>query len=274
MASLNSRSLDAPAYRAAAFFDLDKTIIATSSAFAYGREFMNNGLISPVEALRLALAQSTYMLAGHSSAQMDATRDHLAAMARGWSVQQVRDIAADTLHTIVTPTIYAEARELMECHRRLGHDVIIISASAQELVEPIAAELGVSDTVTTRLETHNGRFTGKTLFFCKGEAKAEAVRNYAHTRRLDLDRCFAYSDSATDIPMLESVGTPVAVNPDRTLRKTAQERGWEIRTFKNPEPLFQMPTSREVGIGTGVVAGVAAATAGGWWLARRLRQAS
>nr|WP_323374246.1 HAD family hydrolase [Corynebacterium pygosceleis] len=266
-----SPSPEATTSPVAAFFDLDKTVIATSSAYAYGREFMNNGLITPAEALRMTLAQSTYMVAGHSSEQMDSTRDHLAAMVAGWDVEQVRTIVEDTLHSVVTPAIYAEARELIEHHRALGHDVIIISASAAELVEPIARELGVRKIVTTRLGTRDGKFTGEVLFYCKGAAKRRALKDLAREYAYDLDRSFAYSDSATDIPMLESVGNAVAVNPDRPLKKTALQRGWEIRTFKNPEPLFQMPSGRDVGIGTGIAAGIAAVTVGGFWLARRAR---
>ncbi|MFP7365080.1 HAD family hydrolase [Corynebacterium callunae] len=256
----------------AAFFDLDKTIIAMSSTYAYGREFMNSGLISPVEALQLTLAQATYMLAGHTSEQMDNTRDQLTAMIRGWDVQQVRTIAEETMHTVVTPTIYAEARELIEYHQERGHDVIIISASVKELVEPIARELGVEQTVTTVLESEEGRFTGEVLYYCKGDAKAQSILELAARENYDLDASYAYSDSFTDLPMLESVGHPTAVNPDRALKKTALERGWEILSFKNPEPLFQMPSSRDVGIGTGVVAGLAAVAAGGFWWMRRSRR--
>lgn len=260
--------------RVAAFFDLDKTIIAMSSTYAYGREFMQNGLISPVTALQLSLAQATYMFAGHTSEQMDNTRDQLTAMVRGWDVQQVRTIAEETMQTVVTPTIYAEARELIDYHRERGHDVIIISASVKELVEPIARELGVNQTVSTTLETIDGRYTGEVLFYCKGAAKQQAILSLADQHGYDLQSSYAYSDAATDIPMLDIVGHPVAVNPDRALKKVALERGWDILSFKNPEPLFQMPSTREMGIGTGVVAGIAAVTAGGIWWARRARRGS
>ncbi|WP_156322984.1 HAD family hydrolase [Corynebacterium deserti] len=258
--------------KVAAFFDLDKTIIAMSSTYAYGREFMNSGLISPVEALQLSLAQATYMFAGHTSEQMDNTRDQLTAMIRGWDVMQVSSIAEDTMQTVVTPTIYAEARELIEHHQELGHDVIIVSASVKELVEPIAAELGVAKTVTTVLESQDGRYTGEVLFYCKGEAKSKAIVELAHENNYDLDASFAYSDSFTDLPMLETVGNPTAVNPDRPLKKTALERGWKIMSFKNPEPLFQLPSTRDVGIGTGVVAGIAVVAAGSIWWVRRARR--
>nr|WP_245802149.1 HAD family hydrolase [Corynebacterium pacaense] len=257
--------------RVAAFFDLDKTIIAMSSTYAYGREFMNSGLISPVEALQLSLAQATYMFAGHTSEQMDNTRNQLTAMVSGWDVAQVRTIAEETMHSVVTPTIYAEARELIEFHQEQGHDVIIVSASVRELVEPIAEELGVSQTVNTVLETRNGAYTGEVLFYCKGGAKARAIEDLAGVNGYDLPSCFAYSDSFTDLPMLEIVGHPSAVNPDRGLKKVALERGWKILSFKNPEPLFQLPSTREVGIGTGVVAGLAAVAAGGIWWVKRSR---
>nr|WP_245670396.1 HAD family hydrolase [Corynebacterium crudilactis] len=245
-----------------------------SSTYAYGREFMSSGLISPVEALQLSLAQATYMVAGHTSEQMDNTRDQLTAMIRGWDVQQVRSIAEETMHTVVTPTIYAEARELIEHHQELGHDVIIISASVKELVEPIAKELGVEKTVTTILESEDGLYTGDVLFYCKGAAKAQSILDLAKAHNYDLSQSHAYSDSFTDLPMLEAVGNPTAVNPDRALKKIALERGWKILSFKNPEPLFQMPSTREVSIGTGVVAGIAAVAAGSIWWMRRARHGS
>lgn len=255
--------------RVAAFFDLDKTIIATSSAYAFGREFMHNGLITHTEALQLSLAKASYMLSGHSSEHMDATRDQLAAMVAGWSVQKVHDIAVETMHTVVTPTIYAEARDLIAAHRAQGHEVVIISASASVLVKPIAEELGIEHVVATELAEEDGRFTGEILFYCKGAAKAEALERMAQQLGVDKDASYAYSDSATDIPMLKQVGHPVAVNPDRLLKKHAADNGWETRTFKDPVPLFTTPSAREFGIGSAVLAGIAALIVGGVLLARQ-----
>ena len=254
----------------AAFFDLDKTIIATSSAYAFGKEFLSNGLITRQDAFEISLAKASYMLTGHTSAEMDSTRDSLAQMVRGWSVDEIRRITTETMHHVVTPAIYAEARDLIRQHQREGREIIIISASASILVEPIARELGVDTVVATELEAIDGKLTGTITRYLKGGAKAEAVAEFAASHGYDLARSYAYSDSATDIPMLEMVGHPVAVNPDRTLRKHALVNGWEVRTFKNPVPLIQMPNAREVGIGAGVVAGVTALTAAGLWLAQRL----
>lgn len=257
----------APA-RVAAFFDLDKTIIATSSAYAFGKEFMHNGLITPAEALQISLTKATYMVVGQTSEQMDSSRDQLAAMVAGWSVAEVDAIVRDTMHSVVTPAIYAEARELIDAHRAAGHDVVIISASAATLVQPIAEELGVEFVVATELEEVDGRFTGEILHYNKGEAKARALEAIAAEHGVDLSQSFAYSDSATDIPMLEMVGNPVAVNPDRAMKKKALEEGWDIRSFRDPVPLFTLPGAKEMGIGASVIAGVAVAIAGFWLAAK------
>lgn len=124
--------------KTAAFFDLDKTIIAMSSALAYGRQFFKNGLISASQALALSYAQTALLLQGWSGGQMDSTRDKLLDMVAGWDVSEVADIAQTTLHEVVTPAIYAEARELIAWHKSMGHDVVIVSASVRDLVVPIA----------------------------------------------------------------------------------------------------------------------------------------
>lgn len=264
----------------AAFFDLDKTIIATSSALAYGKEFLQSGMISPTEAFQMSLSKVTYLLQGHNDQQIEATKDQLASLVTGWEEQKVREIAQQGLESVLMPTIYAEARELIEWHKGQGHDVIIISASARQLVEPIAAELGVGHVVATELEAVDGVFTGNLPFFCKGAQKAQAIVDLTTAKGYDLKNSYAYSDSITDLPMLEAVGHPVAINPDRNLRKAALDRGWEIRTLKKPVPLFPKPampplpplppapTKRELGISTGVAAAVAALTFGVFWISK------
>ncbi|AEX68988.1 phosphoserine phosphatase [Corynebacterium diphtheriae] len=262
---MNAPQLDTHQPRIAAFFDLDKTIIATSSALAYGREFMHSGLITPAEALQMSMAKATYMFSGYSSEQMDHTKNQLAHLITGWSEEQVREIANDTLQSVVAPAIYAEARDLIHMHQETGHDVVIISASARILVEAIAAELGIDQVVATELTVVDGKFTGEVPFYCKGAAKAQAILELTDKRGYQLDRSFAYSDSITDLPMLEAVGNPRAVNPDRALKKVALDRDWEIHTFKNPVALFSKPTKRDLQISTGVAAGVAAVVGSVMW---------
>ena len=159
--------------RVAAFFDLDKTIIATSSAFAFGRGFLDSGMITRSKALELFWTKTSYMLNGQSSSKMDATRDRLADMVAGWPVSDVRRVVADTMSTVVTPAIYREARELIDWHRDQGHDIVILSASASLLVEPIAQELGVDTIVATEVEVIDG--ARHDVFLSERHAREAAV---------------------------------------------------------------------------------------------------
>lgn len=241
----------------AAFFDLDKTIIARSSAYAFGRQFMESGLLTASGVMQMALGQAMYISGGHDHDQMEAARDQLSAMVTGWRADHVRRIAEESLHQVISPYVYKEAVDLIRHHRALGHEVHIISASAAEIVEPIAAALGVDECIATRLEVVDGVYTGEVPFFCRGGNKSAEIRRIAAERRLDLSRCYAYSDSGTDEPMLSAVGHPVAVNPDKSLRKIAEDRGWPVRIFRNPEPLFRRTGPRVTGIAA-VAAGAAA----------------
>ena len=223
--------------KTAAFFDLDKTIIAMSSALAYGRQFFKSGLISASQALALSYAQTAFLLQGWSGGQMDSTRDKLLDMVTGWDVSEVADIAQTMLHEVVTPAIYAEARELIAWHKGMGHDVVIVSASVRDLVVPIAKELGVDRVLTSELEVCDGKYTGRLLTYNKGVTKITRVAEMGY----NLATSYAYSDSETDIPLLAAVGHPVAVNPDKHLTQWAKENGVPIRRFINPVPLFTPP---------------------------------
>jgi phosphoserine phosphatase len=135
----------------------------------------------------------------------------------------------------IEPIMYAEALELMELHRAAGHRVYLVSASPEEIVLPLADLLGADGAICSRGEVDDeGRYTGRMAFYAYGESKADAMREIAERIGLDLATSSAYSDSATDLPMLEAVGRPVAVNPDRALAKAARERGWEVRHFTKP----------------------------------------
>ncbi|MBI1759586.1 MAG: HAD family hydrolase [Actinobacteria bacterium] len=256
--------------RAAAFFDLDKTIIAKSSTLAFGRSFFHNGLINRRAVLASAYAQLVYVIAGADAEQMDRIRDRSVRMVAGWDVRQVREIVAETLDEIVNPLIYAEALELIARHRAAGDEIVIVSTSGADIVEPIGALLGVDRVVATRLVVKDGRYTGEIEFYAYGENKAAAVAEIAAERGWDLARCHAYSDSVTDTPLLELVGHPTAVNPDRALRRIAIERDWPIRTFSRPVPLRRR--LRPSPLVAGGAAGTAAVMAGFVWYAGRYRR--
>lgn len=262
----------------AAFFDLDKTMIAKSSALAFGRPLYHGGLMARRDVLKAAYAQFAYLIAGADEDQMSRTRDYLAQLCRGWKVEQVSSIVEETLEELIDPYIYAEAVALVAQHRADGYDIVLVSASGDEMVRPIGRLLGIDNVIATRMVIEDGYYTGEVDFYAAGPAKAEAVVEFAERYGYDLDNCFAYSDSISDTPMLESVGNPRVVNPDRALRRTAVERDWPILTFKHPISLqrrmafLQKPAVP--GVLVGVVAASVATAALAWYLRNRKRQRS
>lgn len=249
---------EATPLREAAFFDLDKTIIAKSSTLAFSKPFQAGGLISRKALLRSAYTQFVYVLGGADHDQMEKMRQMMSELVTGWDVSTVREIVADTLHNIVDPLVYDEAVQLIEQHHAEGREVVIVSASGAEVVDPIGELLGADHVVATRMEIEDGRYTGTMAFYAYAEGKAEAIRELAESRGYDLGRCFAYSDSMTDLPMLEEVGHPFAVNPDKELRRIAKERGWPVLVFTKPVALRSAlppagPTLAAIAVG-GVVA--------------------
>jgi HAD superfamily hydrolase (TIGR01490 family) len=259
-----------PAGQAAAFFDLDKTIIARSSTLAFSRAFFEGGLLSRRSALRSAYAQFMFGRSGADHDQMERMRAYLSQLSAGWQVQTVRDIVAETLHTIVDPLVYDEAVGLIEEHRAAGRDVVIVSTSGAEVVEPIGQMLGVDHVIATQMVVEDGRYTGEIAFYAFGPNKASAIRELAVERGYDLDSSYGYSDSETDLPLLEAVGRPHAVNPDRTLRRAAEERGWPVLFFTRPVTLRRRmglrPRPRQLVVLLGIAAAVGATVA--WQLQR------
>ncbi len=221
----------------AAFFDLDKTIIASSSTLAFSKPFQAGGLISRGAVLRSAYAQFLFMLGGADHDQVERLRQFLSEMVSGWDVATVREIVADTLHRVIDPLVYDEAVSLIEAHHAEGRDVVIVSTSGSEVVEPIGRLLGADHVVATRLEVVDGKYTGNIDYYAFGEEKANAIRQLAEQRGYDLGESFGYSDSVTDVPMLEAVGHANAVNPDKELRKIAHANGWPVLTFTRPVTL-------------------------------------
>jgi HAD superfamily hydrolase (TIGR01490 family) len=157
-------------------------------------------------------------------------------LCRGWPADRVREIVARHLDELIVPYVYDEARVLLDAHRTAGEDVIIVSASGHEMVGPIGALLGAALVIATRMEIAEGCYTGQIEFYAYGPAKAERVRELAGERGYRLADCSAYSDSITDLPMLEAVGHPHAVNPDRELRRLARLRGWPVLAFSALPP--------------------------------------
>jgi HAD superfamily hydrolase (TIGR01490 family) len=260
----------------AAFFDLDKTVIARASMVAFGRPLYSHGLISRRTVLRALYGQLVYLHLGASEQKLERIRDSVLALTKGWDRDQVREIVRETLDEVVEPIIYAEAIEEMENHRLAGRPVYLVSASPEEIVTPLADHLGVHGAIASRPRVDDqGRYTGEMAFYAYGPFKAEAMRALAEHHGIDLEGSWAYSDSYTDVPMLEVVGRPVVVNPDRVLSKLAKERGWEIRTW---ERTVRLPTRRTPPGGAPGMAAAATAAglvgAGIWWWRLRSRAAA
>ena len=260
--------------RTAAFFDLDKTIIAKSSTLAFSRSFYQGGLINRRAVLRSAYAQFVYLVGGADHDQMERMRAYLSSMATGWDVEQVKVIVAETLHQLIDPLIYEEAATLIEEHHLAGRDVVIVSTSGAEVVEPIGQMLGADHVIATRMVVEDGKYSGDIEYYAYAETKAEAIRELAETEGYDLSRSYAYSDSVTDLPMLEAVGHPYAVNPDRGLRKEAAARDWPMLVFTRPVRLrdrFAGVSLPQPSTLAAVAMSAGAATAGVVWFAARRR---
>lgn len=263
----------------AAFFDLDKTIIAKSSVLAFGKPFYREGLLSKRLIVKSMYAQIVYMMVGADESKMEEIRSSMLALTRGWQQDHVASIVAETLDEMISPIVFAEALELFEDHHRAGRRVVIVSSSPEEVVKPIGAFLGVDDVIATRAKIDDGgAYTGELEFYAYGPHKADAIKEFAVANDIDLTASYAYSDSITDVPMLAVVGNPVAVNPDKELAHEAAERGWEVRKFARPVRLRDRvpvpPKGPTIAVGTVMaVAGAGVATYA-WWRRHAARLSS
>jgi len=256
----------------AAFFDLDKTVIARASMVAFGKPLYRAGLLSRWLLLRALYGQLVYLYLGADEARMAKMREAALRVTAGWSQDHIRSLVRETLEEVIDPIIYDEALELIRRHQAEGRKVFIVSASPQEIVDPLAHYLGVDDVIATRPEVdEHGRYSGGVDFYSYGPSKVVAMEEAAERYGIDLAASYAYSDSITDEPMLSAVGHPVAVNPDRGLARIAAEREWEVRVFERPVKMrdrVSMPTpGRTAAISGGLAAIVAGVVV--FWLLRR-----
>jgi HAD superfamily hydrolase (TIGR01490 family) len=251
--------------RSAAFFDLDKTVIATSSASAFARPFLSGGLLTRRAVLRSAYAQVAFLLGSADEGRTERLRLTLSRTVTGWRVSRVEELVEAHVDRAIRPVLQPEAAARIAAHHAAGQDVVIVSASATELVRPIARLLGVDRVIATVMTVEDGRYTGEIDFYAYGEAKAVAMRELAGREGYDLDASSAYTDSATDAPMLAAVGHGYVVNPDRGLRRLAARHGWQPVSFRGAR--VEVEARRRLRI-SAVVATAAAALALGVGLRR------
>jgi HAD superfamily hydrolase (TIGR01490 family) len=262
-AAADGRAESGQPVRTAAFFDLDKTVIAKSSTLAFSKPFFDQGLLNRRAVLKSTYAQFLFLMSGADHEQMNRMRTYLTDMCTGWDVEQVRSVVGETLHEIVDPLVFAEAANLIADHKLCGRDVVVVSASGEEIVAPIARALGATHAMATRMVVEDGKYTGEVAFYCYGEGKVEAIRELAAREGYALEHCYAYSDSVTDLPMLEAVGHPSVVNPDRGLRKEAASRDWPVLTFSRPVSLRdRLPAPSGAAVATTFAVGLSALAGG------------
>ena len=262
-----------PDARVAAFFDLDKTVIAKASMVAMSRPLQRAGMLSRRLMVKAAWGQLVYAQLGASPEKLEKLRETVLRLTVGWVQAEVAALARESIGEVIEPIVYEEALQRIRAHQTWGHKVFIVSASPEEVVAPIAQLLGVDEAIATRAELDDdGRYSGRTERYVYGPEKVVAIEAVAARDGIDLDNSWAYSDSATDIPMLAAVGHPVAVNPDRELARVARERGWLIQRYRLEVPLrdrVYMPDRQRALVASGGAAALGAAAMGGWWLWRR-----
>ncbi len=254
------------AMRAAAFFDLDKTIIAKSSMLSFARPLSRAGLLSRTALLKAGFAQVYYQMFGADHDQLEKIREEMSQLTKGWDRKEISRLVEETVDEVVSPLVYAEALAIIDEHHRAGREVVVISSSPVEVVEPLGKYLGIDRMIGTRSALDaDGKYTGELEFYAYGPGKATAMEELAEAEGIDLSASYAYSDSLTDAPMLQIVGHPVAVNPDKELRELAEANDWQIMEFKRPVTirtrLATVPRPVPVISGAAVAGGLAAAAA-------------
>jgi len=217
--------------KAAAFFDLDRTLIAGSSAFVFGRAAWRAGMMPTRELMSDAAKAITFRFSGASDDKSNAVRDRILHAIKGRGVEELMALADDVIPRLLDD-VRKESQGFIGLHTETGRDTYMVTASPIEIVQSLALELGMTGAIATVAEIADGAYTGELSEpFCYGPAKADAIRRVADREGYDLALCYSYSDSASDLPMLEIVGHPVAVNPDRGLEAVARARGWPIVEF-------------------------------------------
>jgi HAD superfamily hydrolase (TIGR01490 family) len=222
-----------PEARAAAFFDLDKTLMEGSSAIQFARAGYRSGLISRRQMARDAWENLRFRLEGSTDERSDALRSRILEGIAGERVVDLARLGPDILAGIL-PRLYREVLDEAWAHQDAGRPAYIVTAASQELAQSLAQVLVLDGGIGMRSEVRDGVYTGRAAGpFTYREGKAQAIRELAEREGIDLSASYAYSDSESDLPMLRAVGHPVAVNPDRELERVAREEGWRIMRFEH-----------------------------------------
>jgi HAD superfamily hydrolase (TIGR01490 family) len=251
---------------AAAFFDVDNTMIRGASIYFFGKGMAGRGLITTKDLLRFGWQQLAFRVRGREDLQAVAeARDKALGLVAGKSVADIVAYGEEIYDELMEQRIWSGTRALAQQHLDAGQRVWLVTATPVELARIIALRLGLTGALGTVSEVEDGIYTGRLVGEpLHGPAKAEAVKALAEREGLDLSRCTAYSDSSNDVPMLSAVGTAVAINPDTALREQARARGWEVRDFRTGRKAAKIGVPAAAGIGA-----LVGAVLGGMELRRR-----
>jgi HAD superfamily hydrolase (TIGR01490 family) len=251
------------AERGAAFFDLDRTLMAGSSAFQWARASYQAGLLTRRQIASDAWANVRFRLQGSTDEGTEELRLRVAKAIEGVRVRDLQRLAPRVLEGVL-PRLYPQMLEVAYAHQDGGRPVYICTAAGQEIAEMLAYVCAFDGGIGSVSEIADGVYTGRPGGpFTYREGKAEAIRLLAEGRGIDLEASYAYSDSESDLPMLELVGHPVVVNPDRALEQIARERDWEVMRFE------RLGRRIKVALAAGAAATAAAAVGGGGVRIRR-----
>jgi HAD superfamily hydrolase (TIGR01490 family) len=259
--------------RAAAFFDLDKTLIEGSSAIHFGRAAYRRGLVTKRRLALDLVANVRFRLRGSTDEETDALRQRILDSIAGHRVVDLARLGPEMLAGIL-PRAYPQMLDVAWRHQDEGLDVYIVTAASQELADTMARVFVLDGGIGMRSEVRDGVYTGRPEGpFTYREGKAEAIREVARRDGLDLAESWAYSDSASDLPMLRVVGHPVAVNPDRELLRVARESGWGVLRFDRLGRRLKVTLVLTGAAAAGALASAKVARRGRWALARRVPRA-
>jgi HAD superfamily hydrolase (TIGR01490 family) len=243
--------------RAAAFFDVDNTMVVGASIYHFAKGLAARKYFSTADLRRFLWQQLKFRAGGEGSDNISKARESALAFVAGKSVAEIVAMGEEIYDEIIAARIYSGTRALAQLHLDAGERVWLVTATPEELARVIARRLNLTGALGTRAEEVEGLFSGRLIGdLLHGEAKAAAVRELAEREGLDLAECTAYSDSINDLPMLMLVGRPVAINPDSALRDEARRHGWEIRDFRAGRRAARIgiPTALGLGAAGGAVA--------------------
>jgi HAD superfamily hydrolase (TIGR01490 family) len=254
---------DSPAVddKAAAFFDVDNTLVHGASIYWFARGLAARKFFRYRDLARFAMQQATFRLRGENHGHIEDIKESALSFVAGRRVDEIVSLGEEIFDDTIEARIWTGTQALAEAHRAAGQQVWLVTATPVELAAIIARRLGFTGAIGTVGEVHDGVYTGRLVSdIMHGPAKAAAIRELAEREGFDLTACTAYSDSSNDLPMLSVVGNAVAVNPDQTLRRQARLHGWQIRDFRAGRKAVRvaLPTAMAAGAVVGAIAGGAA----------------